>query len=169
VRREVMKMKKRLASVSLICLFFVFAGCGSYGKLRLQYGPGETMTTQQLKENWEKYHILATGVEPNVPSAIIFDRKDDGREIIGERWWELKDYEAVSETIGWIEVQPLIGVFYPRLWKMLGPDEHLYGYMFTAWTEAVMTIGEDKTMRVMDLPVSPFQAVDGGSRVIAPR
>jgi len=96
VRREGMKMKKRLASVSLICLFFVFAGCGSYGKLRLQYGPGETMTTQQLKEYWEKYHILATGVEPNVPSAIIFDRKDDGREIIGERWWELKDYEAVT-------------------------------------------------------------------------
>lgn len=164
----VKKMKKRLASVLLICLFLIFAGCGSYGKLRLQCGPGETMTTQQLKENWEKYHVLATGVNPNVPSAIIFDRKDDGREIIGERWWELKNYEAVSETIGWIEVQLTVGVFYPRLWKILGPDEHLYGYIYTAWDHAVMFVGDDKTMRVMDLPVPPFLAVDGESRLVAP-
>lgn len=162
-------MKKCLASVSLIWLFFVVAGCGSYGKLRLQHGPGETMTTEQLKETWEKYHILATGVEPNVPSAIIFDRKDDGREILGERWWELKDGQAVAETIGWIEVQLTLGLYYPRLWKILGPDEHLYGYMFTAWDHAVMTIGDDKTMRVMDLPVPPFLAVDAESPVINPK
>ena len=67
------------------------------------------MTIQQLKENWAQYHILATGVEANVPSAIIFDRKDDGREIIGERWWELKDYKWVSETIDRIEAQVSTG------------------------------------------------------------
>lgn len=160
-RREMIKVKKRIGFVLLISLFFVVAGCGSYGRLRLQYGPGETMTIQQLKENWEKYHILATGVEANVPSAIIFDRKDDGREIIGERWWELKDYKSVSETISWIEAQTPVGPYYPRLWKILGPDEHLYGYMFTAWDHAVMTVGDDKIMRVMDLPMPPFLAVSG--------
>jgi len=161
MRREMIKVKKRIGFVLLISLFFVVAGCGSYGRLRLQYGPAETMTIQQLKENWEKYHILATGVEPNVPSAIIFDRKDDGREIIGERWWELRDYKAVSETVDWIEAQEPVGGYYPRLWKILGPDEHLYGYMFTAWDHAVMFVGDDKTMRVMDLPVPPFLAVGG--------
>jgi hypothetical protein len=114
-----------------------------------------------LKENSQKYNILATGVELNVPSAIIFDRKDDNREIMGERWWELKDYKAVSETVDWIEAQEPVGGYYPRLWKILGPDEHLYGYMFTAWDHAVMFVGDDKTMRVMDLPVPPFLAVGG--------
>lgn len=161
-------MKKGVVFVSMIVLFLAAAGCGSYGKLRLQSGPGETMTTQQLKEGWMKYHILATGVEPNVPSAIMFDRKDDGREIFGERWWELKEYRAVAETIGLIEAQTPVGPYYPRLWKILGPDEYLYGYMFTAWDHAVMTIGEDKTMRVMDLPVPPFLAADAESRVMDP-
>jgi len=154
-------MKKSAVFVSLLSLFLMVAGCGSYGKLRLQSGPGEIMTLQELKESWQKYNIHATGVEPNVPSAILFDRKDDSRQIRGERWWELKDYRAVSETIDWIEAQEPVGSYYPRLWRILGPDEHLYGYMFTAWDHAVMLIGDDKTMRVMDLPVPPFLAVSG--------
>jgi len=161
-------MKKGMVLVLLISLLFVIAGCASYGKLRLQSGPGENMTIQQLKENWGQYHILATGVEANVPSAIIFDRKDDGREILGERWWEVKDFESVSETIDRIEAQVSTPGYYPRLWKMLGPDEHLYGYMFTAWDHAVMFVGDDKTMRVLDLPMPPFLAVNGASQVRDP-
>jgi hypothetical protein len=154
-------MKKSALLVSLLSLFLMVAGCASYGKLRLQSGPGEIMTTQQLKESWQKYNILAAGVEPNVPSAILFDRKDDSREIIGERWWELKDYKMVSDTVGWIETQQPVGSYYPRLWRILGPDDHLYGYMLTAWDHAVMLIGDNNTMKVLDLPVPPFLAVSG--------
>ena len=157
-------MKKSVVLVSLISVLVMVAGCASYGKLRLQSGPGENMTVQQLEENWAQYHILATGVEANVPSAIIFGRKDDGREIIGERWWELKDYKSVSETVGRIEAQNTTGGgYYPRLWKMLGPDEHLYGYMFTAWNKAVMPVNNDKTMAVLDLPMPPFLAIGGAN------
>jgi hypothetical protein len=159
--RGKINMKKSAVFVLLLFLFLLVAGCASYGKLRLQSGSGETMTPQELKESWQKYNILATGVEPNVPSAILFDRKEDSRQIIGERWWELKDYRTVSETIDWVEAQEPVGAYYPRLWKILGPDGHLYGYMFTAWDHAVMLIGDDKTMRVMDLPVPPFLAVGG--------
>ena len=154
-------MKKGFVLLLLISLLVMVTGCASYGRLRLQSRPGETMTTQQLKEGWEKYHILATGVEPAIPSAIIFDRKDDGREIIGERWWELKDYKSVSETIDWIVAHGSVAEYYPRLWKMLGPDDHLYGYMFTAWDHATMTIGDDKTMWVKNIPVPPFLTTDG--------
>jgi hypothetical protein len=154
-------MKKGVLLLSLISLFFIVAACGNYGRLRLQSGPGETMTTQYLKENWGNYHVIATGVEPGVPSAIIFDSKDDGREIIGERWWELKDYKWVSDTIDRIEAQGSVAQYYPRLWKMLGPDDHLYGYMFSAWDHAVMTIGDDNTMWVMDIPMPPHMAVGG--------
>jgi hypothetical protein len=100
---------------------------------------------------------------------IIFDRKDDDREILGERWWELKDYKTLSETIGWIEAQVPVGPYYPRLWKMLGPDDHLYGYMFTAWDSAVMTIVDNKIMRVQDLPMPPFLAVNGAQELREPK
>jgi len=159
-------MKKSVVLISLISLLVMVAGCANYGELRLQSGPGENMTIQRLEDNWAQYHILATGVEPNVPSAIIFDRKDDGREIIGERWWELKDYKWVSETVGRIEIQVSTGGYYPRLWKILGPDGHLYGYMFTAWDHAVMPIRDDKTMAVLDLPMPPYLSVDGADRML---
>ena len=162
-------VKKSAVLVLMISLFFVVAGCGSYGKLRLQSGPSETMTTQQLNTNWKQYNILGTGVEPNVPSAIIFDRKDDDRTIIGDRWWVLQDSQAVSDMIGRIESQTIVGQYYPRLWKMLGPDDYLYGYMLTAWHHATMIIGDDKTMRALDLPMPPFLAVSGGLETIFPR
>jgi hypothetical protein len=56
-RKGLIKMKKGILLISLMSVFLIVAGCGSYGKLRLQVGPGETVTIQQLKENWEKYHI----------------------------------------------------------------------------------------------------------------
>ena len=62
-------MKKNAVFASVMILLLMGAGCGSYGKLRLQSGPGEIMTTQQLEESWQKYNVLATGVERNVPSA----------------------------------------------------------------------------------------------------
>ena len=46
---------------------------------------------------------------------------------------------------------------------MLGPDGHLYGYMFTAWDNAVMPIRDDKTMAVLDLPMPPFLSIDGAN------
>ena len=146
--------------LTLVMLLFI-TGCSGYARLRLQSGRNETMTVENLKENWEKYHVLATGVELNVPSAILFDRKDDHREVLGERWWELRDSKSVSETISWIDAQDPVGSYTPRLWAILGPDGHLYGYMFTAWNHAVMPIGDDHTLRVMDLPVPPFLAVSG--------
>ncbi len=151
-------MKKRLASISIFCLFFVLAGCGSYGKLRLESGPGDTMTMQQLEKNREQYNIFVMGA-PNLPSAIIFDRKDDDRVILGERWWGLKDHNTLSGTISKIKIQPPVASYYPRLWKMLGPDDHVYGYMFTAWDSAVMHLVDGKTMKVQDLHMPPFLAV----------
>jgi hypothetical protein len=157
-------MKRGSVLFSLICVFLFLAGCANYGRLRLESGYGETMTIQKLVENWQNYDVLATGVEPNVPSAIIFAPKNnDGRKVIGERWWELDNQKSIANTVGWIKAEQPVGVYYPRLWSMLGPDGDLYGYMYTSWDSAVMTVGPDKTMAVLDLPVPPYQAVGGGN------
>jgi hypothetical protein len=161
MRKGLRRMKKGVVVlISLVSLFLIVAGCANYGRLRLESGPGETITVQKLVENWENYDVLATGVEPNVPSAIIFAPKNnDGRKVIGERWWELDNQKSIANTVGWIKNQNPLGPYYPRLWRMLGPDGHLYGYMYTSWDSAVMIVGPDKTMKVLDIPVPPYQAV----------
>jgi hypothetical protein len=47
-------MKKGVVVVSLISLLVMVAGCASYGKLRLQSGPGETMTTLAIERKLGK-------------------------------------------------------------------------------------------------------------------
>jgi hypothetical protein len=69
--KELIKLKKGVVIVSLISLLVMVAGCASDAKLRLQSWSRETMTTQQVKENWKNYHILATGLHAGIPSAII--------------------------------------------------------------------------------------------------
>ena len=155
------RVKRGVFLVLTVLIFPFIVGCSGYAKLRLQSGPNETMTIENLKESWQSYHILYAGLEPSVPSAILFDRRDDDRKIIGERWWEMKDAKTLSDTIEWIQHQTIIGPYYPRLWKILGPDDHLYGYMFTAWDHAVMRQMDDKTLSVLDLPISPNMSNDG--------
>ena len=155
------RVKRSVFLVLTVLIFLFIVGCSGYAKLRLQSGPNETMTIENLKESWQSYHILYAGLEPSVPSAILFDRRDDDRKIIGERWWEMKDAKTLSDTIEWIQHQTIIGPYYPRLWKILGPDDHLYGYMFTAWDHAVMRQVGDKTLSVLDLPIPPNMSNDG--------
>ena len=137
-------MSKNAFWVLTLLMILFITGCSGYARLRLQSGQNETMTVEKLKESWQNYHILYAGLEPNVPSAIIFDRKDDDRKIVGERWWELKDAKTLSDTIEWIQKQTIVGPYYPRLWKILGPDDYLYGYLFTAWDHAVMRLVDGK-------------------------
>lgn len=147
-------MKKRsYVLLPLLTIVFIM-GCSGYARLRPQYGPDETMTIEKLKSNWQNYHVLYAGLEPNVPSAVLFDRKDDDRKIIGERWWEMKDSKTLSDTVGWIEKQ-INGPYYPIVYRILGPDDHFYGYMFTAWHHAVMRQVDEKTLSVLDLPLPP--------------
>lgn len=63
------------------------------------------------------------------------------------------------ELIGWIRTYIQ---FDPRLWRILGPDDQFYGYLFFAWGHAVIKAVDDKTMYVYDLE-SPLYIEDGTS------
>jgi hypothetical protein len=149
----------------LVLLGFLW-GCAPYGKLRLQTGPGEKMTLEQLEENWQDYNVLFAGVHSKLPSAVLFDRKDDNITLTGDRWFRVQDKETLIDLIDWVKREPPIGAYYPRLWEMQGPDGSFYGYMFTAWTNAVMKVVDENTVMVYDLPFPPSLAVeaDGNRR-----
>jgi hypothetical protein len=67
----------------------------------------------------------------------------------------------LDDLVDLIKWQLPIGVFYPRLFKVIGPDGHLYGYMFTSWDHAVMRAVDEKTLFVNELPMPPYLAIDG--------
>ena len=146
-------------------LILLISGCAlfaGYGKTRLQPRGPEQVTIEQLERQWEDYTIHYAGMAVNNPAAIMFDRKDDDRTLIGDRWTKVEDQETLSELIEWIKAYQR---FYPRVWRILGPDDHLYGYLYFPLFRAVFKVVDNKTMYAFDLP-SPHHLSEPSERWI---
>jgi len=76
--------------------------------------------------------------------------------LIGDKWIKAEDKETLLELIGWIRTYIQ---FDPRLWRILGPDDQCYGYLFFAWGHVVIKAVDDRTMFVYDLE-SPLYIED---------
>jgi hypothetical protein len=157
-----MDMKKDIYfAVIVSILVFFMSGCSwykSYGKLRLQSGPGHRVTIQELRESWRDYTIHYAGMSVQHPSAIMFDPKKDGRTLASDKWIKVEDEETLSELISWIQLNP---EFYPRLQRILGPDDQFYGYFYSAWDHVLIKVFDERTLWVYDLPIPPDIYYDG--------
>jgi len=87
----------------------------------------------------------------------MFDPKNDDKILTGDKWIKIEDKETLSELIGWIRTYIQ---FDPRLWRILGPDDQFYGYLFFAWGHVVIKVVDDRTMYMYDLE-SPLYIEDG--------
>jgi len=156
---------KNVLYVLLLGLAFISVGCAGYGKLSLRFGPDEKITVQSLVENWQDYNLLGAGQDVKHPSAVIFDPKGDDKALTGDRWFEIGEKETLEAIVDYISRELQTSPYYPRLWKILGPNGDLYGYMYTAWTHATLKSVDEKTMFVYDLPLPPSLAADGGGGI----
>lgn len=159
-----------LTIIVFVSLFFIY-GCSlfhGYGKLRQQSRDGTRITIQDLEKNMNDYTIYYAGYYGSLsikhPSAVMFDPKNDSKGLVGDKWTIVKNKHTLSELISSIQSQETVGGFYPRLWRILGPDEQLYGFLFTAWDHVVAKVIDDKMMWVYDLPSPPYLSVDVDER-----
>jgi hypothetical protein len=148
-------MKKYLYLISVNLALILLLGCaakGGYGKLRIQYGRVDKVTIDQLAEQWRDYDIYYAGVRIPSVSAIVFDPKGDDRKLTYHEWWEpVKSSEDLHDLIGGLRVAEFI----PELWQIRGPDNQIYGYMFTAWSHAYIKVIDGKTMWIDDMTLPP--------------
>jgi hypothetical protein len=146
--------------VGLLFLLFLISGCSwlkGYGKIRLQSGP-EKMTVEQLEDNWSEYHVYYAGhyggLSIKHPSAVMFDPKNDSSRLVTGKWTKVEDKDTLSKLISSIQSQK--AMYYPRIWRILGPDDQLYGYLFTALDQVFVKVVDEKTMYVYNLPEPPY-------------
>jgi hypothetical protein len=142
-------------SVIVVVLALIMPGCSwlkSYGKLRVQSGPGHKVTIEELKENWDDYTIYYAGLSVDHPSAVMFDPKNDSTSLVSDKWVKVEDQETLSGLIGSIQRTTH---FYPIVQRILGPDDQFYGYFFSAWHNVLIKAVDDRTLWVYDLPLSP--------------
>lgn len=157
--------RARYLRLILILAFFatVFCGCVEskrYGKLRLEWRSDPGMTIKQLQENWENYDIHYSGYSTGFAAAIMFDPRDDDRKLTGVEWgwFSIKDQETLTKTITYMSVD---AHYRPKLWRILDPDDRLYGYVYTKWEHAVIRVVDEKTLLVEPLTHDPVQDEPG--------
>jgi len=144
--------------IKISVLIFFISGClqfSNYGKLRLQSGKGERVTIEKLIESWQDYNVYYAGLHESSPSAVMFDPKQDTRTLVCDRWIKVGDQEKLADLIDWMWTDH---VSYPRVRRILGPNNEFYGFMFTGWHHVVAKLVGDRTMLVYDLPLSPGDA-----------
>ena len=139
-----------IGAVSLLLMSGCY-GLKNYGKLSAQSRTAEKMTIQELEENWQDYTIYYAGVNPGFPTAIMFDPKGDDRVLKGDRWTKVTNDIRLAKLIRSIEIQESLGGTDSKLWRILGPNDQFYGYMFSGWGHVVMKEVDDRTMLVYDM------------------
>ena len=140
-----------IGSISTILI----SGCSGYGKLQYQTQYREKVTIQELIENSDDYHIHYFGYAINNSSGIMFDPKKDSKTLIpSDRWASVEGRERVTEVVNWLQIHNYPG-YYLRLYKILGPDDKLYGYLFTGWNHVVFKVVDESTLFVYGLPDPP--------------
>ncbi len=138
-----------LTAVVLALVLCAAAGCLSrfgYGSIR---PAPEDKSIQDLVSNWKDYHVSYSGLHPGQPSGLMFDPRHDDRELKGDRWYPVQDRATVEEIVMWLQRYDLHP---PRLMRLVGPEQILYGYVYTGWTRVVARAVDNKTMYVLGLP-----------------
>ena len=144
------KMKESLVFLAVgVLIVFLTAGCTGYGKLRPLAHQGRGMTIEALEKDWQGHTVYWAGLNVNEPSGLMFDPKGDERALTGDHWMKVKDKKALSDMIDWLQTNH---DFYPFLLRILGPDNQLYGYMYTGWRQVVIKPVDDRTLWVGDMP-----------------
>ncbi|MBW2000049.1 MAG: hypothetical protein JRJ29_19075 [Deltaproteobacteria bacterium] len=109
----------------------VSAGPGERARVVAQSGKtGNKVTIQQLQENWQDYFIHYSGVKITQPVGILFDPKGDGKTIkVGSWWGKVEDRKRLRTAVEWMNARS--SASFPQVSLILGPNEQVFGYVYT--------------------------------------
>lgn len=145
--------------LSLLFVFSFLSCSGNYGRLVAQWGSGDKKTIRDLARTWNRYLVYYAGPSFSCPSAVMFDPKEDGRNLVPDKWLPVKDRAQLDEIVEWLEFRP---VFRPTLFTISGPDEKLYGYLYSYKTDVLIKAIDENTLWVSNIPVPPISYGGGG-------
>jgi hypothetical protein len=152
LKEKVMKSRNFIYPlIIVVALIFVIYGCTQlkgYGKIKVIPRHEVKISLQELKKNWQDYTIYYAGLSVGTAAGIMFDPKNDDKVLTGDMWIKIEDEETLLAVIEWIQTYIQ---FDPRLWRIVGPDDQFYGYLFCACSHVVIKSVDDTTMYVYDL------------------
>ena len=152
---------KVLKYVSLMFIAFVFImGCsGTYANLKTQSESDSKVTQQELIDNWSDYNIWVNYIRAPYINIIVFDPKNDDREIlVGSNWSKVKDQEMWTEILkantasdGDYRSKGALYDWPSGVEEIWGPDNEFYAFIIyqTSRVDSIyLESADEKSIRV---------------------
>jgi hypothetical protein len=148
--------RREYVSIFIITgLILLISGCANYGKLRVEsrdvYNASikypEKMTINKLVDNWKDYDIYYSGYKPSQATGIMFDPKKDDLKLLTEWWEKIDSKESLEFVLNWIKF-PRTFYYQNNLFKMIGPGEKVYWYVYTPFFHVTFKQVDEKSMYV---------------------
>lgn len=140
-----MRQVFRLSGLALAGLLLLSA-CAGIARLTPAPGEDQEAALQGLVDRWQDYRIFATVWRGDQVKAIIFDPKADDRKILAERWVQVQSKEELSRLMRQIRSGQT-----PRLFDILGPQERLFGHIYTPIAGIQAQILDNQSIRVYEI------------------
>ena len=136
--------------IIILILFLLIAGCtGSYGRIVKQPDNTPKVTIDDLKQNWNHYHVYSGSRDGVRPSALMFDPKGNGTKLTGDSWIKIDDEKNFFDTLGKVNLLSPNA----RVELIKGQDEKPFGFMYYPTSLHVpVKIIDAKTLYIMALP-----------------
>jgi len=141
-----MNTRSAFGAIILVAAVLVY-GCANYGTLKPT--AAQDVTIDALTKDWMNYTVSLTGIDTGEPTGIFFDAKTGGKAITGDHLYRVDSQESLSKMVMWLKFNDL---YYPYVWKMVGPDGQFYGYVYTGYPHFAMKMVDEKTMLVYGMP-----------------
>ena len=124
---------RRNFRVGVLCLLLVFAaaacaggrGAGLHEPLS---SPEKKKMLEEFRKTWQDYNVYCDGPASS-PGALIFDPKNDDRNLIGYQYIKLSKEDSVRLAMVQLEFQL---DFVPMLYKIFDEEKNFYGYVLMA-------------------------------------
>ena len=163
MRLKKMKIHQYMCNILILfALLFSIVGCAHYGKVGYEPPNEVEVTLEDLIDSWSAYHVYYSGYDVNNAAGILFDPKADDKTLMPtDRWIKVNDKETLIELISWIKLNDFPS-YLPRVYKIYGPEDALYGYIYSGWYHAVAKVIDENSMLLYDLPDPPhYYGPDG--------
>ena len=137
-----------------VLLAFLLFGCSGYGKTML-VRKGGPVTLDELVSNSAGYNVYYHGTSPYLVSGIIFEPKNDDKTLVlGGMWVKEDDNSVITKVVEQIGRNDFPG-YLPKHYQIIGPNNGMYGYIYTGWFHVVIKQLDEDTLSVYGLKGPP--------------
>lgn len=142
--------------ISALPILLIISGCAGYGKLLLPASNETEALLEDLLSQTDRYVVHYHGYSKKFVSGILFDPKDDDKNIRpeGGMWQEISSADEIA-SIANIILNSDYHSYFPNLYLINGPEGDFYGYLITGWNQVVIRYVDDQTVRVYGLKEPP--------------